>query len=58
MEKRKQIDYLIEQYEYVMDQIDDLKREAKDRVYVNDVFGHGRTLILNVRYILSARDGI
>ena len=52
MGKREKIDYLIEQYESAMDQIDDLKREAKDRIWVKDVFGHGRTLLLDVKTII------
>ena len=58
MGKREKIDYLIEQYESAMDQIDDLKREAKDRIWVKDVFGNGRTLLLDVKTLMIFTVGI
>ena len=40
---RDHIQSLIDQYEEIMDEVDVLGREAKDKVYSKDVFGRGKS---------------
>ena len=47
-DRRDHIQSLIDQYEEIMDEIDVLGREAKDKVYSKDVFGRGKSLITDV----------
>ena len=47
-DRRDHIQTLIDQYEEIMDEIDVLGREAKDKVYSKDVFGRGKSLITDV----------
>ena len=47
-DRRDHIQILIDQYEEIMDEIDVLGREAKDKVYSKDVFGRGKSLITDV----------
>ena len=47
-DRRDHIQSLIDQYEEIMDEIDVIGREAKDKVYSKDVFGRGKSLITDV----------
>ena len=47
-DRRDHIQILIDQYEEIMDEIDVIGREAKDKVYSKDVFGRGKSLITDV----------
>ena len=50
-DRRDHIQSLIDQYEEIMDEIDVIGREAKDKVYSKDVFGRGKSLITDVSRI-------
>ena len=52
-DRRDHIQSLIDQYEEIMDEIDVIGREAKDKVYSKDVFGRGKSLITDVSRILE-----
>ena len=47
-DRRDHIKTLIDQYEEIMDEIDVIGREAKNKVYSKDVFGRGKSLITDV----------
>ena len=47
-DRRDHIQSLIDQYEEIMDEIDAIGREAKNKVYSKDVFGRGKSLITDV----------
>lgn len=47
-DRRDHIQSLIDQYEEIMDEIDTIGREAKNKVYAKDVFGRGKSLITDV----------
>ena len=47
-DRRDHIQSLIDQYEEIMDEIDEIGREAKNKVYSKDVFGRGKSLITDV----------
>ena len=47
-DRRDHIQTLIDQYEEIMDEIDVIGREAKNKVYSKDVFGRGKSLITDV----------
>ena len=51
-DRRDHIQSLIDQYEEIMDEIDVLGREAKDKVYSKDVFGRGKSLITDVSILI------
>ena len=44
-ESRDEIDDLIDQYESIMDQLDNFNRKVWNHLYPADVFGHGMDLI-------------
>ena len=47
-DRRDHIQSLIDQYEEIMDEIDLIGREAKNKVYSKDVFGRGKSLVTDV----------
>ena len=53
-DRRDHIQSLIDQYEEIMDEIDVIGREAKDKVYSKDVFGRGKSLITDVSIQLNS----
>ena len=53
-DRRDHIQSLIDQYEEIMDEIDAIGREAKNKVYSKDVFGRGKSLITDVSTLTSS----
>ena len=46
--QQNDLDKIVEDYEKIMDQIDDFNRKIWRDIYPADVFGHGMQLIQNV----------